>query len=85
MPLGRFYPTVNNWLPWLPTVNSLVTADTVVHKKQYKPTWLPWYIIQTDLVTYYKQLWLACYINRPNPLSSKAHLTSLNLNNFKMI
>jgi hypothetical protein len=26
-----------------------------------------------------------CYINNPNPPLSKAHLTTLNLNNFKMV
>jgi hypothetical protein len=26
-----------------------------------------------------------CYINNPNPLLNKAHLTTLNLNHFKMV
>jgi hypothetical protein len=26
-----------------------------------------------------------CYINNPNPLFSKVHLTDLNLNNFKVV
>jgi hypothetical protein len=29
--------------------------------------------------------WLSWNINNPNPLFSKAHLTTVNLNNFKMI
>jgi hypothetical protein len=29
--------------------------------------------------------WLPWKINNPNPLLSKAHLTDMNINNFKMI
>jgi hypothetical protein len=41
-----------------------------LHKLTVKKTWLPW---------------LPWNINNPNPLLSKAHLTMLNVNKFKMI
>jgi hypothetical protein len=61
-----------------PTVNNLVT---MVHK-QSKPTWLQWLPF---LPTVKKFVAMVTMVHNPNPLLSKAHLTNLDLSNFKVI
>jgi hypothetical protein len=58
-----------------PEVDNLVA---MVHK-QSKLTWLPLLPTVNNLVS------IITMEHNPNPLLSKAHLTNLNLNNFKMI
>jgi hypothetical protein len=51
--------------------------------KQCKPTWLLWLPLLSTVNNFVDMLTLVH--KNPNPLPSKAHLTTLNLSNFKII
>jgi hypothetical protein len=62
---------------------SRVQLTALCRTVKYKP-WLP-LLHQPKMVCDITMATQQCYINNPNPLLSKAYLTNLNLNHFKMI